>query len=64
MLMFFLLYGTEYEFALDRLVLAAVVIGLTLYNGVSAGRNLPFRHLPLPKGQSEAAIAIGLARAR
>ena len=42
---------------------AAVVIGLVLYNGVGAGRGVPGRHLSLPRGQTEAALAIGLRKA-
>ncbi|PXX54617.1 amino acid ABC transporter membrane protein 2 (PAAT family) [Nocardia tenerifensis] len=62
MIFLFALFSKNKLFAVDQLALAAVVIALTVYNGsviaeiVRAGIN------SLPKGQTEAAVALGMRK--
>ena len=60
MLFAYALYGNYDLFPPDRLALAAVVTGLTLYNGSVVAELVRSGVHSLPKGQSEAAMAIGL----
>jgi glutamate transport system permease protein len=60
MLFAYALYGFNNLFPSDRLALAAVVTGLTLYNGSVVAELVRSGVHSLPKGQSEAALAIGL----
>jgi glutamate transport system permease protein len=48
----------------DQLALAAVVTALTLYNGSVVAELLRSGVYSLPKGQNEAALAIGLSKAK
>jgi glutamate transport system permease protein len=60
MLFTYALYANYDLFPPDRLALAAVVTGLTLYNGSVVAELVRSGVYSLPKGQSEAAMAIGL----
>ena len=60
MLFTYALYANYELFPPDRLALAAVVTGLTLYNGAVVAELVRSGVYSLPKGQSEAAMAIGL----
>ncbi|MFG1628916.1 amino acid ABC transporter permease [Kribbella sp. NPDC049227] len=60
MLFTYALYANYNLFPPDRLALAAVVTGLTLYNGAVVAELVRSGVYSLPKGQSEAAMAIGL----
>jgi glutamate transport system permease protein len=60
MLFTYALYGHYNLFPSDRLPLAAVVTGLTLYNGSVVAELVRSGVHSLPKGQNEAALAIGL----
>jgi glutamate transport system permease protein len=60
MLFAYALYGFNNLFPSDRLALAAVVTGLTLYNGSVVAELVRSGVYSLPKGQNEAALAIGL----
>jgi glutamate transport system permease protein len=60
MLFTYALYANYEVFPPDRLALAAVVTGLTLYNGSVVAELVRSGVFSLPKGQGEAAKAIGL----
>jgi glutamate transport system permease protein len=60
MLFTYALYANYDMFPPDRLALAAVVTALTLYNGAVVAELVRSGVYSLPKGQSEAAMAIGL----
>ncbi|MFI6830664.1 amino acid ABC transporter permease [Kribbella sp. NPDC050241] len=60
MLFTYALYANYDLFPPDRLALAAVVTALTLYNGAVVAELVRSGVYSLPKGQSEAAMAIGL----
>jgi glutamate transport system permease protein len=60
MLFAYAFYGFNNLVSADRLALAAVVTGLTLYNGSVVAELVRSGVHSLPKGQNEAALAIGL----
>ncbi|HEX2418142.1 MAG TPA: amino acid ABC transporter permease [Micromonosporaceae bacterium] len=60
-LMFFAYYGTK-DTGLQVSPLAAVVFGLTLYNGSVLAEIFRAGVLAVPKGQSEAAYALGMRK--
>jgi glutamate transport system permease protein len=60
MLFSYFLYGHYETFPPDQLALAGVVTGLTLYNGSVIAELVRSGVYSLPKGQNEAALAIGL----
>ena len=60
MLFTYALYANYEVFPPERLALAAVVTGLTLYNGSVVAELVRSGVYSLPKGQGEAAMAIGL----
>jgi glutamate transport system permease protein len=60
MLFTYALYAFYELFPPERLALAAVVTGLTLYNGSVVAELIRSGVHSLPKGQNEAALAIGL----
>jgi glutamate transport system permease protein len=60
MLFTYALYGHYELFPAEQVPLAAVVTGLTLYNGSVVAELVRSGVHSLPKGQSEAALAIGL----
>jgi glutamate transport system permease protein len=62
LLIFALFLGTPLVFGIDLPALWALVIGLTLYNGAVIAEIVRAGILAIPKGQSEAAMAIGLGR--
>jgi glutamate transport system permease protein len=62
-LMFFAYYGTK-DTGLQVSPLVAVVFGLTLYNGSVLAEIFRAGILAVPKGQSEAAYALGLRKAQ
>ncbi len=64
MLFTYALYANYELFPPDRLALAAVVTGLTLYNGAVVAELVRSGVYSLPKGQSEAAMAIGLTSSK
>ncbi|HEU4947422.1 MAG TPA: amino acid ABC transporter permease [Kribbella sp.] len=64
MLFAYAVYGYYDLFPSERLALAAVVTGLTLYNGSVVAELVRSGVHSLPKGQSEAALAIGLTRSK
>jgi glutamate transport system permease protein len=60
MLFAYALYGHYGTFPPDQIALAGVVTGLTLYNGSVIAELVRSGVYSLPKGQNEAALAIGL----
>ncbi|QNE17527.1 amino acid ABC transporter permease [Kribbella qitaiheensis] len=60
MLFAYALYGHYETFPPDQIALAGVVTGLTLYNGSVIAELVRSGVHSLPKGQNEAALAIGL----
>ena len=60
MLFAYFLYGHYQTFPADQLALAGVVTGLTFYNGSVIAELVRSGVHSLPKGQNEAALAIGL----
>lgn len=64
MLFTYALYANYEVVPPERLALAAVVTGLTLYNGSVVAELVRSGVYSLPKGQSEAAMAIGLTNAK
>ncbi|TWD72500.1 amino acid ABC transporter membrane protein 2 (PAAT family) [Kribbella amoyensis] len=64
MLFTYALYAFYEVFPPDRLALAAVVTGLTLYNGSVVAELVRSGVHSLPKGQNEAALAIGLTEGK
>ncbi|TDU82574.1 amino acid ABC transporter membrane protein 2 (PAAT family) [Kribbella voronezhensis] len=60
MLFAYALYGHYETFPADQIALAGVVTGLTLYNGSVIAELVRSGVHSLPKGQNEAALAIGL----
>ena len=62
LLIFALFLGAPLVLGIDLPALWALVIGLTLYNGVVIAEIVRAGILAIPKGQSEAAMAIGLGR--
>jgi glutamate transport system permease protein len=64
MLFSYALYGYYEWFPSDQLPLAAVVTGLTLYNGSVVAELVRSGVYSLPKGQKEAALAIGLTSSK
>lgn len=64
MLFSYSLYAYYGLFPADRLALAAVVTALTLYNGSVVAELVRSGVHGLPKGQNEAAMAIGLTRGK
>jgi len=60
MLFTYALYGHYNLFPSEQLPLAAVVTGLTLYNGSVVAELVRSGVYSLPKGQNEAALAVGL----
>ncbi|GAA1562466.1 amino acid ABC transporter permease [Kribbella lupini] len=60
MLFAYALFAFYETFPPDRLALAAVVTGLTLYNGSVVAELVRSGVHSLPKGQNEAALAVGL----
>ncbi|MFI5733723.1 amino acid ABC transporter permease [Kribbella sp. NPDC051587] len=64
MLFTFALYAFYEIFPPERYALAAVVTALTLYNGAVVAELVRSGVFALPKGQSEAGMAIGLTRSQ
>lgn len=64
MLFAYALYGFYNLFPSDRLALTAVVTGLTLYNGSVVAELVRSGVHSLPRGQNEAALAIGLTTSK
>lgn len=64
MLFTYALYGHYELFPAEQVPLAAVVTGLTLYNGSVVAELVRSGVHSLPKGQSEAALAIGLTTSK
>jgi glutamate transport system permease protein len=64
MLFSYALYGHYDVFPSDRLALAGVITGLTFYNGSVVAELVRSGVHSLPKGQTEAALAIGLSRSK
>ena len=62
LLIFALFLGAPLVVGVDLPALWALVIGLTLYNGAVIAEIVRAGILAIPKGQSEAAMAIGLGR--
>ena len=62
LLIFALFLGAPLVLGIDLPALWALVIGLTLYNGAVIAEIVRAGILAIPKGQSEAAMAIGLGR--
>jgi glutamate transport system permease protein len=62
LLIFFASYGGSYVVPYDIPALAAVVFGLTLYNGSVLAEAFRAGILALPRGQSEAGYAVGLRK--
>ena len=62
LLIFALFLGAPLVVGIDLPALWALVIGLTLYNGAVIAEIVRAGILAIPKGQSEAAMAIGLGR--
>ncbi|MGH3329195.1 MAG: amino acid ABC transporter permease [Streptomycetales bacterium] len=60
LLIFFFYLGFPLAFGMDLPPLWALVLGLTLYNGAVIGEIVRAGVLSLPRGQTEAAYAIGL----
>lgn len=64
MIFAYYLYGQQAVFASKYLAFAAVVTGLTLYNGSVIAEILRSGIQSLPRGQSEAAVALGLRKSQ
>ena len=62
LLIFALFLGAPLVVGIDLPALWALVIGLTLYNGAVIAEIVRAGILAIPKGQSEAAMAVGLGR--
>jgi glutamate transport system permease protein len=62
LLIFALFLGAPLVVGVDLPALWALVIGLTLYNGAVIAEIVRAGILAIPKGQSEAAMAVGLSR--
>ena len=62
LLIFALFLGAPLAVGVDLPALWALVIGLTLYNGAVIAEIVRAGILAIPKGQSEAAMAVGLGR--
>ncbi|WP_327145017.1 amino acid ABC transporter permease [Nocardia sp. NBC_01327] len=62
MIFLFALFSTKNLFPSDQLALAAVVTALTIYNGSVIAEIVRSGIRSLPKGQSEAAVALGLRK--
>lgn len=64
LLMFFFYLGLPLAFGIDLSPLLAVVLALTIYNGVVIAEIIRASVLSLPAGQTEAAYSIGLRRSQ
>ena len=62
LLIFFFFLGFPLAFGINLPLLWALVLGLTLYNGAVIAEIIRAGVLALPKGQSEAALAVGMTR--
>ncbi|WP_107658186.1 amino acid ABC transporter permease [Nocardia suismassiliense] len=62
MIFLFALFSQNKVFKVDDLALAAVVIALTVYNGSVIAEIVRAGILSLPKGQTEAAVALGMRK--
>ncbi|MFD6160828.1 amino acid ABC transporter permease [Nocardia sp. NPDC060256] len=62
MIFLFALFSQKQLFPSDQLALAAVVIALTIYNGSVIAEIVRAGIRSLPKGQSEAAVALGMRK--
>lgn len=62
MIFLFALFSQKQLFPVDQLALAAVVIALTIYNGSVIAEIVRAGIRSLPKGQSEAAVALGMRK--
>lgn len=62
MIFLFALFSKEDLFPSDQLALAAVVIALTIYNGSVIAEIVRAGIRSLPKGQAEAAVALGMRK--
>jgi glutamate transport system permease protein len=62
LLIFFFFLGFPLAFGINLPALWALVFGLTLYNGAVIGEIIRAGVQSLPRGQTEAALAIGLTR--
>jgi glutamate transport system permease protein len=60
LLIFFVFYGQSYLFDFPVTQFWALVVGLTLYNGSVLAEAFRAGILSVPRGQSEAALAVGL----
>ncbi|MEC3914715.1 amino acid ABC transporter permease [Nocardia sp. CDC160] len=62
MIFLFNLFGTQNVFPSDQLALGAVVVALTIYNGSVIAEIVRSGIRAIPKGQTEAAIALGMRK--
>ena len=62
LLIFFFFLGFPLAFGINLPLLWALVLGLTLYNGAVIAEIIRAGVQALPKGQSEAALAVGMTR--
>ncbi|BAL92128.1 putative glutamate ABC transporter permease protein [Actinoplanes missouriensis 431] len=64
LLMFFIFYGLPFIIEQPMSIFWAVVIGLTLYNGSVLAEAFRAGILAVPRGQSEAAYAVGMRKSQ